>query len=52
MRLLEMIERLTELERQHGNVDVFLLDDENDWYQNVSNVEFTDWDGRDRVVVK
>lgn len=52
MRLLEMIERLSELERKHGNIEVYLIDDDKDWYKNVSTVEFTDWDGRDRVVVK
>lgn len=52
MRLLEMIERLSEMERQHGNVEVYLVDDDKDWYKDVSSLEFTDWDGRDRVVLK
>ena len=52
MRLNEMIERLSELERQHGNVEVYLIDEDKDWYKDISNIEFTDWDGRDRVVVK
>ena len=52
MRLNEMIERLSELERQHGNVEVFLIDEDKDWYKDISNIEFTDWDGRDRVVLK
>ncbi len=52
MRLLEMIERLSELERQRGNVEVFLIDEDKDWYKDISNIEFTDWDGHDRVVVK
>ena len=52
MRLNEMIERLSELERQHGNVEVYLIDEDKDWYKDISNIEFTDWDGRDRVVLK
>ena len=52
MRLLEMIERLSEIERQHGNVEVYLVDEDKDWYKDVSSLEFTDWDGRDRVVLK